>query len=358
MKLGARIFKTGLAIVLAIYAASWIGLNPPFFAAIAATFAIQPSISRTFQTMLDQLQANIIGAGTAIVMVLAFGHDPVIIGVTVMIIIAGILGLKLDASTIPIAVVTVIIIMGRPGDGNFILFASERFALIMLGILASFLVNMLFLPPKHETKLYQQIRDVTQDTIQWIRLLGRHETNRQTLRKDLSSLKDQTVSIENLYLLFKEERVYTKKARLTRDRRVVLFKQMIASMNKIVTILRTLDKFENNMQHAPSDMQEAIRNQLDHLMDYHDRILQRYVGKVTTHLTEEMAEEVDEGRVSLTDQLMEMYDQQNIDRSEWLHLLPIVAHIVEYNEQLEHLDRLVETYFRYHSNEDFFAIEN
>ncbi|MFC3526265.1 aromatic acid exporter family protein [Marinococcus halophilus] len=59
------------------------------------------------------MQANIIGAGTAIVMVLAFGHEPVIIGVTVMIIIAGILGLKLDASTIPIAVVTVIIIMGR-----------------------------------------------------------------------------------------------------------------------------------------------------------------------------------------------------------------------------------------------------
>jgi hypothetical protein len=55
---------------------------------------------------------------------------------------------------------------------------------------------------------------------------------------------------------------------------------------------------------------------------------------------------------------MEMYDHQNIDRSEWLHLLPIVAHIVEYNEQLEHLDRLVETYFRYHSSEDFFAIEN
>ncbi|MFC3526264.1 hypothetical protein ACFOLK_17410 [Marinococcus halophilus] len=117
--------------------------------------------------------------------------------------------------------------------------------------------------------------------------------------------------------------MYTKKARLTRDRRVVLFKQMIASMNKIVTILRTLDKFENDMQHTSSEMQEAIRNQLDHLMDYHDRILQRYVGKVTTHLTEEMAEEVDEGRVSLTDQLMEMYDRQNIDRSEWLHLLQL-----------------------------------
>ena len=68
MKLGARIFKTGIAITLALYLASWLGLPTPVFAGIAAIFAIQPSIYRSFLTIVDQVQANIIGAATAIIL--------------------------------------------------------------------------------------------------------------------------------------------------------------------------------------------------------------------------------------------------------------------------------------------------
>lgn len=60
MKLGARILKTGIAIVLALYLATWLGLPTPVFAGIAAVFAIQPSIYRSFLTIVDQVQANII----------------------------------------------------------------------------------------------------------------------------------------------------------------------------------------------------------------------------------------------------------------------------------------------------------
>lgn len=67
MKLGARIFKTGIAITLALYLASWIGLPAPIFAGIAAIFAIQPSIYRSFLIIIDQVQANIIGAVIATV---------------------------------------------------------------------------------------------------------------------------------------------------------------------------------------------------------------------------------------------------------------------------------------------------
>ncbi|MFD3203724.1 aromatic acid exporter family protein, partial [Bacillus sp. LR_5] len=56
MKLGARIFKTGIAITLALYLASWIGLPAPIFAGIAAIFAIQPSIYRSFLIIIDQVQ--------------------------------------------------------------------------------------------------------------------------------------------------------------------------------------------------------------------------------------------------------------------------------------------------------------
>lgn len=75
MKLGARIFKTGIAITLALYLASWIGLPSPIFAGIAAIFAIQPSIYRSFLIIIDQVQANIIGAVIATVFGLIFGSE-------------------------------------------------------------------------------------------------------------------------------------------------------------------------------------------------------------------------------------------------------------------------------------------
>ena len=47
MKLGARILKTGIAIVLALLIAQLIGLPSPVFAGIAAIFAVQPTIYRS-----------------------------------------------------------------------------------------------------------------------------------------------------------------------------------------------------------------------------------------------------------------------------------------------------------------------
>ncbi|MFB5664210.1 aromatic acid exporter family protein [Alteribacillus sp. HJP-4] len=349
MKLGARIFKTGLAIIIAIYAADWIGLDPAFFAAISATFAIQPSIFRTYQTILEQIQANLIGAAIAILLAITFGFQPVIIGVAVMLAIAIILKTRLEASTIPLALVTIIIIMGNPEEG-FFLFAGERFLLIMIGVFSAFAVNLIFLPPKHETKLYYKVSSLTEEVIRWIRVLTRHDTNQKSLKDDIARINAAALKVDNLFMLYKEERNYFLKSKLSKARKIVLFKQMINTFKKIFAILKTLDRSENEMQHMPERMQKLIQQQLDHLTDYHDRILLRYIGKVNTQMTEEMADEVFEGRESLTDLFMDLYDHKEIDRDEWLHLLPVISHIIEYNEQLEHLDRLVDSFFSYHDN--------
>jgi hypothetical protein len=66
MKLGARILKTGTAIVLALFLAELLKLPSPVFAGIAAIFAVQPSIYRSYLTIVEQIQGNIIGALCAI----------------------------------------------------------------------------------------------------------------------------------------------------------------------------------------------------------------------------------------------------------------------------------------------------
>ena len=67
MKLGARVLKTGVAIVFALFLAELLNLPSPVFAGIAAIFAIQPSIYRSYLTILEQIQGNLIGATVAVI---------------------------------------------------------------------------------------------------------------------------------------------------------------------------------------------------------------------------------------------------------------------------------------------------
>ncbi|EZH65000.1 membrane protein [Bacillaceae bacterium JMAK1] len=352
MRLGARIFKTGLAIMLALYAAQWLGLEPAFFAGLTAAFAIQPSIYKTYQTILEQLQANTIGAILAVVFGLAFGHEPFVIGVVVMLAIAIITRMNLESATIPVTLVTIIIIMGSAPNEEYLMYAISRFGLIMVGVFSAFLINMLFIPPKYEEKLYKKVVTMTENTAQWIRLTTRHDTNTQSRRKDLEKSKEQLVELDQMYLLFKEERNYFMKNKFNKARKLVLFREMINVNKELISILTFLDDRENAYHHLPDNMQRLLSQQLDHLTTYHERILMRYDGKVTTQMTDTMAEEVDEGHKSLTDLFMDSYDYKEVTREEWLSLLPIVSHIVEYNQRLEHLDRLVESFFSYHNSDD------
>lgn len=74
LKLGARILKTGIAIILAVSVASLLPSSAGMttVAGIAAVVAMQPSVYRTFKTIVDQFQGNIIGALLAVTMVSIF----------------------------------------------------------------------------------------------------------------------------------------------------------------------------------------------------------------------------------------------------------------------------------------------
>lgn len=350
MKLGARIIKTGLSITISIYVAMLFNMEPPTFAALAAIFAIQPSIYKSFQTIIEQVQANIISAILAIIFVLSFGNHPFVVGIVAIIVIAINIQLKMS-SIIPLAVATVIIIMESPSD-DFITFAITRFLLIMIGVFSAFIVNLLFIPPKHETQLYHKVSDTTENTIQWIRLLTRNDAKHKVLKKDLSKLDETMLKINNLFLLYKEERNYLKRNHYSKGRKVVLFRQMIATSNKSLAILKTLNRRENELQHMPDEIQIMIRDQLDYLTNYHERILLKYAGKVKSQTTEEGLKEVSVGKQKLAEVFMNYYKKENIDSVEWLHFFPVIARIIEYSDQLEYLDKLVDSFFTFHKIEN------
>jgi len=125
MRLGARIIKTGVAIVLALFIADLLQLPQTVFAGIAAIFAVQPSIYRSYLRIIEQVQGNIIGAVVAITFVLIFGHQLVVIGLAAVMIILIMNKLKLEAS-ITMALVMMIAIMEIQHD-DFLIYAVLRF---------------------------------------------------------------------------------------------------------------------------------------------------------------------------------------------------------------------------------------
>ncbi|WP_338753385.1 FUSC family protein [Bacillus sp. FJAT-52991] len=351
MKLGARIFKTGIAIVLALFVSGLLGLPSPVFAGIAAVFAIQPTIYRSYLTVVEQLQANIIGAVIAISFVLLLGTHSLVVGLAAIVAIIVILKMGLE-NTIGLALVTVIAIMEVQNE-DFIQFASVRFLTIMIGVLSAFIVNLIFLPPKYETKLFMQINQVTEDTLKWIRLSMRNGAEYHLLKKDISKIRERLIKIDHLYLLYKEDRGTLKKNITAKKRKMVLYRKMISSARRSFDILRRMNQFENEIYHLKPAVQKMMQDHLDCLMSYHEHLLLRYIGKVKpTTDTEDIFElciNREEFLILFANEL-KAAPTEEINTS--IHMLHVLSSILEYGENLEHLDHLISSYNKFHHDDE------
>ncbi|MDN4608396.1 FUSC family protein [Sporosarcina highlanderae] len=350
MKLGARIFKTGIAIVFALFIADVLSLPNPVFAGIAAIFAIQPTIYRSYLTIVEQIQGNLIGAITAIIFVLVFGHQIVTVGFAAVIIILIMLKLGLEKS-VSLALVTMIAIMEIKGDA-FLSFATLRLVTIVIGVLSAFIVNLLFMPPKYETKLFQAIHQSQDEIIRWIRLAGRQASEHIATKKSLDKLKERLTNVNQLYTLFKEERSYFKRNTMAKARKLVIYRQMIAASKSSYEVLARLHKFENELLNLPEHFRMMIQERLDSLLTYHEQIHLKFVGKLKSgKLTESLNEEYIQRQEVMDIFAKEIAITKEEEEFSAYHLLHVLSALLNYEEQLEHLDRLIISNSRRHGHE-------
>lgn len=349
MKLGARILKTGIALVLSLLISQLLELPSPVFAAIAAIFAVQPTIYRSYLSIIEQIQGNVIGALIAVIFVLLFGNNVFIIGLAAIIVITITLQLKLE-NAIGLSLVTLIAIMETPGE-SFIEFSIIRFSTIMIGVLSAFVVNLIFLPPKYENRLYQQISIITTDITKWIRLNIRGASEHKLLKNDIEALKEAVFKIEQTYLMYKEERNFFKKRSLVKIRRQVIYRQMISTLKRALELLKKLHRFENEINDLPDEFQNMIVQQLDGIVHHHEHVMLKFIEKVKPNVV------FDEGDMRLTrEELIERFiilhsQIQDEKDSEHYHIIQVIAAINDYDEYVEHLDLLITSFQSYHKGE-------
>ncbi|MFC7064229.1 FUSC family protein [Halobacillus seohaensis] len=347
MKLGARMMKTGLAVAVALYAADLLGFINPLLAAIAAVFSIQPSIYRSYQSIVEQIQANIIGAVIAIIAVFTLGNDPFIVAFAIIIVIGVTMNLKMNENTISLAAVAVIALMDST-DQTFIYFAASRFSSMILGILAAFLVNFLFMPPKYETRLFTKIDSATNDILQWLRVTTRQLSDEPALKYEITRIQDNIRWLDHTYLLYSEERTYFKGSRFSKGRRLVLFRQLITTTKKSFDVLKAFNRLEHKIEHIPDEFQDALIGELDKLINAHEKIVLSLKGRIKqTH--KQSLRQVEEPNIPMVvERLMKVYEESN--NSDKLVFLPLASQLMEYYHQLEKLKRLLKSYQKYHPN--------
>lgn len=364
MRFGARVLKTGIAVVLTFLITNQIGLTPALIAGIAAVNALQPNVYRSLETTWNQFRGNTIGAMSAIVMVLLFGSNVLIIGLTVILVLAMLLFFKLQ-SVSTLAVITVVAIMDVPfgaelGTTDFLVTAGTRFSLVMLGVLVSLLVNLVFIPPRYETKMYHNCFNIANDIFKWLRLELNSVTESQNVKKDLEQLQKRVTKLETMYSWYKEERNLLKKQRFSDHRRKVLFKHLIASTRQAYNLLKRINRYENDYNHLSDDLKYHIRIEMDEMMAYHEQVFMKFTEKIKPETSELYVEGANYFDMSLMTHFLTDYSQltDEDDKLQYENILEIITSMHEYSRAIDRVDRLANSFFSYHTDKNKIDIQD
>ncbi|MGA3882584.1 aromatic acid exporter family protein, partial [Bacillus pumilus] len=71
--------------------------------------------------------------------------------------------------------------------------------------------NVIFLPPKYETKRVHHSMENTEEILKGIRLSSRQSTDHSIVKDDIDQIKERMIKLDHMYVLYKEERSYLKK---------------------------------------------------------------------------------------------------------------------------------------------------
>ncbi|WP_108671001.1 FUSC family protein [Peribacillus acanthi] len=335
--LGPRVIKTGLAVVLALYISKWLGLENPVFAAVAATLTIQPSIYRSWKQVIEQVQANALGATIAVASIYLFGNNPIIIGLVMIIVIVVCLKLKMEGA-ISLTLITVLVMMGSHAYEG-IMAAANKFVIVLVGMGSAFLVNLSISPPNYQKNYLDKLDTTFRNMSLLLRTAISNELTEKSFQEQWEDLKKDIKKLEDLYNILDEERRKFSKLKPVDVREIVVFKQMLSTLQHG---LRLLDMIDSHFFRSKPDKEvvEFFDQHLEQLIRDHEIIFLKFDGKIKEH--EPHNEEL---YTLASKQFLEEIIEANLnEHKQKLGLVVIASAFYEYSFQLERLNQLIDQY--------------
>ncbi|MFC3773021.1 aromatic acid exporter family protein [Paenibacillus sp. GCM10012303] len=332
MTFGARMLKTGIAVTLALYISTWLQFSPPVIAAIAAIFAVQPSIYRSWRYFLEQVQTNTLGAVIAMLAGTYFSKEPIAIGVVCILVIMLCIKLKME-ETIGLTLVTVVAVMDASGQWGF---ALNRFLLSMIGIVSAFAINIVFLPPKPKEQFTDQVHTVFGKLSLLLRTAVSDEMKEKVFRSQKQGLADSLNSLSGKYKLIEEEVKKLKRAKYRQTRQLVVYKQMLYTLQKGYEVLEAVEEHFFQADRT-DDMNKRYDRHMEKLIKFHEHVLLKFEDKLKPESWK--SDSVVEANDLFMKQATDGYAEE---REGALRLFIVAAAMYDYGHQTARLDRLVE----------------
>ncbi|MCD1259432.1 FUSC family protein [Paenibacillus athensensis] len=332
MVFGARIWKTGIAVALSLYLSAWLAFTPPVIAAVAAIFAMQPSIYRSWRYFLDQLQTNVLGAALAMLAGMFFSNNVIAIGIVCILVILLCLRMRME-ETIGLTLVTVVAVMEASGQWQF---ALNRFLLSLIGIGCAFAVNLLFFPPKPKAQFSAQIHAAFGTLSLLLRTAISNEMKESVFREEKTGLQAALHGLTDKYRLMEEEVQKLKGARFGKVRELVVYKQKLLVMNKGLEVLEAVEEHYFPSP-RPAGTDERFDGHMEKLIKFHEHVLLRFDDKLKADSIDELEMEAENERF-----LTELFERYKDEPAGLLRLSVVAAAMYDYGHQIERLGKLVE----------------
>ena len=144
-KIGMRTFKTGLAVMVTLLASDLLQISNPFFATIAAIFAMESSITATFTAARDRMYGTVLGAIVAVIFSMLIPVNALSIGIGIIIVIYICNAFKWQG-TIKISTIVFLAILLGYVEGGQIEYALYRTLDTFIGLAISTLINYFVFP--------------------------------------------------------------------------------------------------------------------------------------------------------------------------------------------------------------------
>lgn len=337
MTIGARVFKTGVAVAIALWIGQLVGLESPLIAAIAAIFTIQPSIYRSWMQVLEQLQSNVLGAIIAIGAVFLIGNTPIAVGLVCIGVILLCIRLKTE-ETIALTLVTVVVIMEAQGQGWML--AWDRLAAILTGMVSAFAVNVVIAPPKHRIRFLKNVQETQSLLSRLLRTAVSNELKENVYREEQDRLRSMLRKLDESYDLFAEERVWRRASRQQRARLLVVYKVLVSALERGYSLIDAVEEHYFAVSKGEA-WNRLIDRQIEALCGYHEQLLWKWEGKMKPGAT--ASAPPPEASMLLS----ELIEERSVeDMTARARLLVITSAVFTYEERLRRLDKLMEQWLQ------------
>ena len=202
-KPGMRNIKTGIGVMICVLTGYLNIIDNTFFVAAACIVCIQTTVKSSLTVGFNRLKGTFIGGLIGFLFVLIRPGDPILscLGVITTIYICNILKIN---NSITIACVVYCAIYLSVGDANPIAYSISRTLDTSVGVIIGVAVNYYIYRPNYLQSIYEEIRIIEKTSIKLLK-----SEIEKGVHADISSLKNEIASLEELYKNFLDELEYS-----------------------------------------------------------------------------------------------------------------------------------------------------